>query len=333
MNAKDERQYDKNTPIPHDVLLAAYRRMKTIRVFEDRLHEDYKTGSVPGFAHLYAGQEATAVGICSHLTDEDQIASTHRGHGHCIAKGVDVMAMMKEIYGRQGGVCNGKGGSMHIADLSKGMLGANGILGAGAPLACGAALADKLAGKGHVAVVFGGDGGVNEGAVLESMNLASVWKLPMMFVVENNHYAQSTPQQRTTSVTSYEDRAKGFGMPAVTVDGLDFFAVYRTAGELIAQMRAGHGPVLLECKTVRFYGHFEGDTQVYRPTGEVAKARANQDCLKRFSHQAVQEGLSSSELEAVDREVESLVEAAVQEAVKAPFPALSALHEGVYVSY
>ncbi|CDG33025.1 Acetoin dehydrogenase E1 component alpha-subunit [Parasaccharibacter apium] len=323
-------QHTGKTDISHDILLSAYRRMKTIRTFENRLHEDFKAGIVPGFTHLYAGQESVAVGICSHLTDQDQIASTHRGHGHCIAKGVDVMAMMKEIHGRQGGICKGKGGSMHIADLSKGMLGANGILGAGAPLACGAALADRLEGKGHVAVVFGGDGGVNEGAVLESMNLASVWKLPLMFVVENNGYAQSTPQHRTTSVSSYEDRARGFGMPAVTVDGLDFFAVYRAAGELIARMRAGGGPVLLECRTVRFYGHFEGDTQRYRPAGDVKNAWEERDCLRRFAQTS---GLSPAELEAVDRDVEQLVDASVQEALKAPHPALNELHDGVYVSY
>lgn len=333
MSHDKKEQHAYNASIPHDTVLSAYRRMKTIRMFEDRLHEDFKTGNVPGFAHLYAGQEATAVGICSHLTDQDQIASTHRGHGHCIAKGVDVVAMMKEIYGRQGGICNGKGGSMHIADLKKGMLGANGILGAGAPLACGAALADKLAGQGHVAIVFGGDGGVNEGAVLESMNLASVWKLPLMFVVEQNGYAQSTPQQRTTSVSSYEDRAKGFGMPAATVDGLDFFAVYKTAGALIQKMREGHGPVLLECRTIRFYGHFEGDDQVYRPAGEVDNARKNHDCLKLFAESALNMGISQAELDRIDHEVAELIDRAVQESLKAPHPALSELHDGVYVSY
>ena len=333
MSDSKKEQHNLSTSIPHDTILSAYRQMRTIRAFEDRLHHDYKTGTVPGFAHLYAGQEATAVGICSHLTEQDQIASTHRGHGHSIAKGVDVIAMMKEIYGRQGGICHGKGGSMHIADLSKGMLGANGILGAGAPLACGAALADKLEGKGHVAVVFGGDGGVNEGAVLESMNLASVWKLPLMFVVEHNGYAQSTPQQRTTSVSNYEDRAKGFGMASATVDGLDFFAVYKTAGELIQKMRDGHGPVLLECRTVRFYGHFEGDSQVYRPAGEVENARKHRDCLKLFVESAQKMGISPKELEQVDHEVAELIDRAVQEALQAPHPALNELHDGVYVSY
>lgn len=317
----------------YDVIIKAYRRMKTIRSFEDRIHSDYAKGEVPGFAHLYAGQEATAVGILSHLSDSDHIASTHRGHGHCIAKGVDVVAMMKEIYGKAGGVCNGKGGSMHIADLSKGMMGANGILGAGAPLVCGAALASKLRGDRGVAVSFGGDGGVNQGAVLESMNLAAVWELPVMFVVENNDYAQTTPQKRTTSVTSYEDRAKGFGMKSVTVDGLDFFSVYATADRLVADMRSGGGPVLLECKNVRFYGHFEGDQQTYRPDGEVDQARESRDCLKIFQDSLLAKGIDTSELETINREVEALISRAVDEALSDDEPDQSALYSDVYVTY
>lgn len=319
--------------VSKDLMLEAYRSMRTIREFEDRLHTEYKTGTVPGFAHLYAGQEATAVEIMSHLDDEDQIASTHRGHGHCIAKGVDVIAMMKEIYGKQGGVCNGKGGSMHIADLSKGMMGANGILGAGSPLACGAALAAKLKGNHKIAVSFGGDGGMNQGAVLESMNLATVWNLPILFVVENNDYAQSTPQQATTSVQSYEDRAKGFGMPSLTIDGLDFFKVYDEVGKIIEKMRINGGPALIECKSVRFYGHFEGDQQAYRPKGEVEDARENKDCLDIFIKQALQKGLSQQDLNAIDSEVKELIETAVIEAKKAPSPNPKELFTDVYVSY
>ncbi|WP_049778729.1 thiamine pyrophosphate-dependent dehydrogenase E1 component subunit alpha [Erwinia tasmaniensis] len=327
-----KKSHDYNQIAPN-LLLRAYKSMKTIRVFEDRLHQDYATGTIPGFAHLYAGQEATAVGIMSHLSDSDQIASTHRGHGHCIAKGVDVIAMMKEIYGKAGGVCNGKGGSMHIADLSKGMMGANGILGAGAPLVCGAALAAKIRAQGDVAICFGGDGGVNQGAVLESMNLATVWNLPLMFVVENNDYAQSTPQKRSTSVTSYEDRAKGFGMPSVTVDGLDFFSVYLVAGELIERMRNGGGPVLLECKNVRFYGHFEGDQQAYRPAGEVDQARRDRDCLKIFIDKAQQQGISLAALTEIDQQVAALIDEAVNAAKAAPEPEADALYRDVYVNY
>jgi TPP-dependent pyruvate/acetoin dehydrogenase alpha subunit len=182
-------------PLDKAELLKAYRTMRTIREFEERLHVDFGRGDIPGFVHLYAGEEAAATGIMAHLGDGDRIASTHRGHGHCISKGVDVVAMMKEIYGKKGGACNGKGGSMHIADLSKGMMGANGILGAGAPLVCGAALAAKFRGKGEVAISFVGDGASNQGTFLESLNLAAVWNLPAIFVVENNGYAESTSRE------------------------------------------------------------------------------------------------------------------------------------------
>ena len=204
-----------NNPFPLEKaeLLDVYRRMKTIREFEERLHVDFGRGEIPGFVHLYAGEEAAGVGIMSHLKDHDRIASTHRGHGHCIAKGVDPAEMMAEIYGKTTGSCAGKGGSMHIADLSKGMMGANGILGAGAPLACGAALAAQKLGHDGVAITFFGDGASNQGTVLESMNLAAVWNLPTIFVVENNGYAESTSVDYAVASDSYVDRATGFGMP------------------------------------------------------------------------------------------------------------------------
>ena len=271
-------------PLGKDDLLKAYRTMRTIRDFEERLHVEFANGDIPGFVHLYAGEEACATGIMMHLTDNDRIASTHRGHGHCIAKGVDVHEMMAEIYGKATGACRGKGGSMHIADLSKGMMGANGILGAGAPLACGAALASKFRGdNGGVGVTFFGDGASNQGMVLESMNLAAVWNLPVIFVVENNGYAESTSVDYATAVDSYVDRASGFGLPGVTVDGADFFAVYEAAGEVIRRAREGGGPSLLECKMVRFFGHFEGDAQTYKAKNENELNRANRNCLKIFS--------------------------------------------------
>ena len=315
-------------------LLSVYRQMRTIREFEERLHVDFSRGDIPGFVHLYAGEEATAVGIISHLGDGDRIASTHRGHGHCIAKGVDVIAMMKEIYGKSGGACNGKGGSMHIADLSKGMMGANGILGAGAPLICGAALAAKFRGKGEVGITFAGDGAANQGTFLESLNLAAVWNLPVIFVIENNGYAEATSRTYATAVDSYVDRAAGFGLPGVTVDGTDFFAVYETAGELIRRAREGGGPSLLECKMVRFYGHFEGDAQTYRAKDELETIRANQDCLTLFRHQVMQAGtIGAAGFEAVDREVAALIETAVAEAKAAPQPGEADLLSDVYVSY
>ncbi|MCA3572589.1 MAG: thiamine pyrophosphate-dependent dehydrogenase E1 component subunit alpha, partial [Aestuariivirga sp.] len=210
-------------PLDKPGLLKAYRTMRTIREFEERLHADFAKGDIPGFVHLYAGEEAAGTGIMMHLEDKDRIASTHRGHGHCIAKGVDPGEMMAEIYGKVTGSCRGKGGSMHIADLSKGMMGANGILGAGAPLVCGAALAAKYRGDGAVAICFVGDGASNQGTFLESLNLAAVWNLPAIFVVENNGYAESTSRDYAVAVDSYVDRAAGFGLPGVTVDGLDFF--------------------------------------------------------------------------------------------------------------
>jgi len=321
-------------PLNKGQLLEAYRTMKTIREFEERLHVDFGRGDIPGFVHLYAGEEASATGIMAHLGDGDRIASTHRGHGHCIAKGVDIVAMMKEIYGRKGGSCNGKGGSMHIADLSKGMMGANGILGAGAPLACGAALAAKLRKKGEVAITFVGDGASNQGTFLESLNLAAVWNLPTIFVVENNGYAESTSRDYGTAVDSYVDRAAGFGMPGVTVDGTDFFAVYEAAGEIIRRAREGGGPTLLECKMVRFHGHFEGDAQTYRGPGENEENRNNKDCLKKFSAEVAGSGvITIDELKAIDADVMLQIEHAVVEAKAAPFPTLADLTTDVYIKY
>lgn len=321
-------------PLSRDGLLEAYRTMRTIREFEERLHVDFARGDIPGFVHLYAGEEATATGIMAHLNDGDRIASTHRGHGHCIAKGVDVIEMMKEIYGKKGGCGHGKGGSMHIADLSKGMMGANGILGAGAPLICGAALAAKFRNKGEVGICFFGDGASNQGTVLESMNLAAIWNLPVIFVVENNGYAEATSRDYATAVESFVDRAAGFGLPGVTVDGTDLFAVHEAAGEVISRARSGGGPALLECQMVRFYGHFEGDAQTYRGEGELDDIRENRDCLKNLSAQIISAGVvQSSDLEAIDREVLDLIEVAIAEAKAAPLPTEADLLTDVYVSY
>jgi len=321
-------------PLNKEQLLQAYRTMRTIREFEERLHVDFARGDIPGFVHLYAGEEAAGTGIMMHLGDGDRIASTHRGHGHCIAKGVSVGEMMKEIYGKKGGSCHGKGGSMHIADLSKGMMGANGILGAGAPLVCGAALAARYRGKGEVAISFVGDGASNQGTFLESLNLAAVWNLPAIFVVENNGYAESTSRDYGVAVDSYVDRAAGFGLPGVTVDGTDFFAVYEAAGEIIKRARSGGGPSLLECKMVRFHGHFEGDAQTYRGPGELDDIRANQDCLKKFSAAVTGAGvIAAADLKAIDTEVLGLIERAVVEAKAAPMPSEADLTTDVYVSY
>jgi pyruvate dehydrogenase E1 component alpha subunit len=321
-------------PLDKAGLLHAYRTMRTIREFEERVHNEFAKGDIPGFVHLYAGEEAAGTGIMMHLNDKDRIASTHRGHGHCIAKGVDVKSMMAEIYGKAAGACRGKGGSMHIADLSKGMMGANGILGAGAPLACGAALAAKFRGDGGVGISFVGDGASNQGMFLESLNLAAVWNLPAIFVVENNGYAESTSRDYAVAVDSYVDRAAGFGLPGVTVDGTDFFAVYEAAGEIIRRAREGGGPALLECKMIRFFGHFEGDQQTYRGKGEVENLRANRDCIKLFSDRVIEAGIvSRAELDAIDREARDLIEEAAAFAKSAPVPTAEDLVNDVYVSY
>ncbi|MDY7805142.1 thiamine pyrophosphate-dependent dehydrogenase E1 component subunit alpha [Burkholderia stagnalis] len=323
-----------STQLGRDTLLDAYRLMRTIREFEERLHVEFATGEIPGFVHLYAGEEASAVGTMLHLGVADYVATTHRGHGHCIAKGVDVHGMMAEIYGKTTGVCHGKGGSMHIADLSMGMLGANGIVGAGGPLVCGAALAAKHRNTGGVGVCFFGDGASNQGVIFESMNLASVWRLPAIFVAENNGYAEATSSSWSVATDNIADRANGFGMPGVIVDGFDFFAVHEALGEAVERARGGGGPTLVEVKFSRYFGHFEGDAQTYRAPGEVQKLRDEKDCLKHFEARVVRaEVLTADELRTVDAQVKRLIDDAVAAAKAAPLPDASDLLTDVYVSY
>ncbi len=315
-------------------LLDAYRTMRTIREFEERLHTEFATGEIPGFVHLYAGEEAIATGVISHLGADDYVASTHRGHGHAIAKGCDVKGMMKEIYGKAEGLCHGKGGSMHIADLDKGMLGANGIVGGGPPLVCGAGLSAKVRGTNQVAVSFTGDGGSNQGTTLESMNLASVWNLPVVFVIENNGYAEATSTNFSVKGIDIAKRADGFGIPGVTVDGHDFFAVHEAAGEAIRRAREGGGPSLIECKVNRYFGHFEGDAQTYRAENEVENLRCEKDCLDNFRRRVASAGLiDEGELDRIDEEVKQLINEAVEEAKAAPDPKADDLLTDVYVSY
>ena len=323
-----------STPLTAEQLLHAYQVMRTIRAFEERLHVEFATGEIPGFVHLYAGEEASAAGVMAHLRDDDCIASNHRGHGHCIAKGVDVFGMMAEIYGKKTGVCQGKGGSMHIADFEKGMLGANGIVGAGAPLVVGAALAARLKGTDSVAVVFFGDGGSNEGAVFEAMNMASVWNLPCLFIAENNGYAEATASNWSVACDHIADRAAGFGMPGVTVDGFDFFAVHEAAAAAVERARAGEGPSLIEVKLTRYYGHFEGDAQTYRAPDEVRHFREHSDCLMQFRERTTRAGLlEASQLDRIDQEVEKLIENAVRKAKSDPKPSAADLLTDVYVAY
>jgi acetoin:2,6-dichlorophenolindophenol oxidoreductase subunit alpha len=320
--------------LSREQLLEGYRVMRTIREFEERLHAEFATGEIPGFVHLYAGEEAVAAGICAHLGPDDYVASTHRGHGHSIAKGCDVKAMMAEIYGKQTGICHGKGGSMHIADLDQGMLGANGIVGGGPPLVCGVGLTAKVKGTQNVAVSFTGDGGSNQGTFLESLNLAGAWHLPCVFVVENNGYAESTSTKFHQSGVDVAKRADGFGLPGIVVDGFDFFAVHEAAGEAISRARAGGGPTLIECKVMRYFGHFEGDQQTYRGDGEVEDLRANRDCLLAFTRRVTEAGLLDADaLGAIDESVRVLIDEAVAEAKAAPAPTPDQVVTDVYVSY
>lgn len=315
-------------------LMRAYRAMSTIREFEERVHKEFATGQIPGFVHLYAGEEASAVGVCMQLTERDHIASTHRGHGHAIAKGCDVTAMMKEIFGRQGGLCKGKGGSMHIADISKGMLGANGIVGGGPPLACGAALAAKVRRTNDVAVAFFGDGGFNQGTTLESMNLAAVYALPVFFVLEDNGYAESTASAWSIGGHNPVRRAEGFGIPGNRVDGHDFFAVHRAAREAVERIRAGGGPQFLHIEFTRYYGHFEGDQMTYRLPGEVAEERNLLDSLKFMRARLIGSGLvPAADLDRIEAEVQNLIETALHAAKDARPPDAADLLTDVYKTY
>lgn len=321
--------------LSREQLLRAYRQMKTIREFEERLHVEITTGEIAGFTHLYAGQEAVAVSVCEHLTDEDFIVSTHRGHGHCIAKGCDVKAMMKEIYGRRDGLGGGKGGSMHIADTSKGMLGANGIVGAGAPQAVGAAIATKMNGMGRVSVAFSGDGACNQGTTFEAMNMAVVLKVPVIFVFENNHYSEHTGVDYAVGTArDIASRAEAFGMRVWRANGCDFFESYETMRELLDYVRAGNGPAAIEFDTERFFGHFEGDPQRYRGPGELDRIRSERDCLQIFRGKVIPAGLiDGATLDQVDAEVLRLIDEAVAEARAAPPPLPEDVLTNVYAEY
>ena len=318
--------------LSREALLRAYRQMKTIRMFEERLHDEIALGEIAGFTHLYAGQEACAVGVCEHLGPTDYIISTHRGHGHCIAKGCDVVAMMKEIYGSSEGLCKGKGGSMHIADVGVGMLGANGIVGAGAPIAVGAGITAKS--NGTVSIAFSGDGACNQGTTFEAMNMAVVLKLPVIFVFENNHYSEHTGEAYSVGAESMTARAAAFGMKAIQADGIDFFSVHDAMRDLIDYCKAGNGPASIELDCERFYGHFEGDPQRYRGKGELDRIREERDCLKHFRTRVTDaQLLDNGDLDAVDQEVGALIDRAVAEAKAGARPSPADVIEDVYISY
>jgi len=294
--------------------------MVMIRKFEEKLYFLFQTRPMPGSMHQYNGEEAVAVGVCAHLKRNDYITSTHRGHGHCIAKGADIKAIMAEMFAKSTGCCKGMGGSMHIADFSVGMLGANAIVGAGIPIAVGAAWSSKYRKTGQVAVAFFGDGAANEGAFHEGLNLAGVWKLPVVFVCENNVYGFSTHYKRVTSVESIAERAGSYGMPGVTVDGMNLNAVYNEAGKAIQRARSGYGPTLVECKTYRYMGHSRFEKAAYRKQEELEEWK-RRDPISSFKNYLTGTlGVEEAKIDTVDRETAAIIEDAVHFAEKSPDP-------------
>ena len=292
--------------------LELYRVMRTIRQFEARAVQLFGENKIWGTIHSYAGQEGVAVGVCAHLRDDDWITSTHRGHGHCIAKGADVGRMFAELLGRETGYCRGRGGSMHIADTSKGNLGANGIVGGGIPIATGAALTATYTGSDRVAVSFFGDGGANQGTFHESANLAAIWKLPVIFVCENNQYAETNPVKDAFAVEDISLRAAGYGMPGVRVNGQDVRETYRVAADAVARARSGLGPTFIVAETYRYEGHYYGDPQVYRTKDEIEDWRAKRDPLVIARTWLTTDRLASeADLARVDREVDAEIEKGV----------------------
>lgn len=311
------------TNLPAEALIGFYRRMSLIRRIEEQLGDDFKRGDLPGPVHLYIGQEAVAVGVCAHLSDADQIASTHRGHGHFIAKGGDPKAMITEVYGRATGICGGKGGSMHVADFSRGILGANGIVGGGIALTVGAALSAQLAGNGNVAVAFFGDGAANQGVLMEAFNVAALWKLPCILVCENNGFSEFSPTG-TVTAGAIVDRAAPFGIPATSVDGNDVIDVWQAANAAIRRARAGDGPSFIEARTYRIRGHVEAEGSIlaapYREDAEIAEWQ-KKDPIARLAAYLTEHGLADAALlDAVAAEVDQTVAEAADYAAAQPFP-------------
>jgi TPP-dependent pyruvate/acetoin dehydrogenase alpha subunit len=304
-------------PVPERDLFAT---MALIRAFETRVAELYRDGEIPGFVHTSLGQEAVAAGVGGALADGDYVATTHRGHGHCLARGMEVGGMMAELFARGAGICHGKGGSMHIADPSRGVLGANAIVGASLPLAVGAGLSSKHLRQGRVAVAFFGEGAVNQGAFHEAVNLAAIWSLPVLLVCENNVYAEFSDSRTLTRVPSVAERCGAYGVEAAVVDGNDVAAVYRLTAEAAERCRGGDGPFLIEAETYRWHGHYEGDSQPYKPE-EEATSWHERDPLEVSAARLLEEGGSSSEeLDAIRSEAAARVEAAIERARSLPAP-------------
>jgi TPP-dependent pyruvate/acetoin dehydrogenase alpha subunit len=313
-------------------LIALYRTMVTIRLFEEKVGELFTAARIYGAVHLYLGQEAVATGACAALKPEDYITSTHRGHGHCIAKGGRLDLMLAELFGKATGYCKGKGGSMHIADLEAGILGANGIVGGGIPIAAGAALGCKLRGNGRVVLCFFSDGASNQGSFHESLNLAAVLCLPVIFLCENNQWAVSTPASKSIPIANVADRSAGYGMPGVIVDGNDVLAVHHATQKAVERARSGRGPTLIEAKTYRWEGHFRGDPQVYRSQQEVDEWRTQRDPIILFEKVLESKGLlTTATAETIRANVRQALQAAIQFADSSPEPSPEQLYSDLYV--
>ena len=316
----------------HDLLLWMYERMGLVREFEERLRTLVERGVPVGPVHFYTGQEAVAVGVCAALRPSDWIASTHRGHGHCIAKGVDVRPMMAELYGKATGTNRGKGGSMHITDVRAGMLGVNPIVGMGTPHAVGAALSARVRGTDEVAVAFFGEGAASMGVVHEAMNLASIWALPVIFVCENNGYAQATPVEYAVAADRISDRAAAYRMPGVTVDGQDVLAVWGAAAEAVRRGRSGGGPSLVECLTYRYHGHHQGDDTLRYRLAEEEKAARERDCIQAYRKVLLSRGFEAAALDALDARSRERLDEAIAFAEASPLPGPEELLAGVYAA-
>lgn len=307
-----------------------FRRVYLIRQVEQSLTRLFSDGEVPGFIHLSIGQEAVAAGVCSALTEHDTLATTHRGHGHVLARGIDLSKFYREIMGKQGGICGGRGGSMHVADMGLGILGANGIVGAGIPIAVGSALGHQVRGNHGVAVVFFGDGAMAEGVLHESLNIAALWQLPVLFVCENNGWSEFSPTSRQF-VAALKDLAAAFKLPHAQVDGNDAIAVAAAAGKVVRLIRSGKGPSVLECSTRRVRGHYEGDPQKYRPEAELASFDED-DPLTRVQSAWLASGASQADIEKAKHQIDQAIEAAITQARADQPPVFESALAGVYAS-
>jgi TPP-dependent pyruvate/acetoin dehydrogenase alpha subunit len=314
---------------PKEMLLQMFEDMERVKKFETKVVECFAKRIIVGSIHVCFGQEAICVGACTALAKTDYIVSNHRGHGHCISKGARTDRMFAELCGKETGYCRGKGGSMHVVDISQGILGANGIVGAGLPIATGSGLASKIKKTSEVTLVFFGDAASNQGTFHESINMAAAWKLPVVYLCENNEYGVSVNIHTVTNTANLSVRAKGYDIPGKTVDGNDVLAVYEAVREAVEYARAGNGPSLIECKTFRMRGHFEGDPDAYRPK-EITEAWKEKDPIRRYRQFLLDAGISQAEIDTIDQITTAEIEAAYDFAINSPYPDVSEVALDVY---